>query len=75
MSPRRRVLTPAKTAALELVVNSEALRLAAERGYIDAISDARAVGCSWREIAERVGQSHQSVHQWYTRRVARQPRQ
>jgi hypothetical protein len=48
-------------------VHAERQRI--ETAYFEAITAARAQGCSWRELAWWAGlPHHQSLQQWYVRR-------
>jgi CRP-like cAMP-binding protein len=48
-----------------------ALRALAERLEILQVQNARALGWSWQDIAERLGVTKQTVHRKYGRRVGR----
>ena len=48
-----------------------ALRVLMERLEMLQVENARALGWSWQEIADRLGVTKQTVHRKYARRVGR----
>ena len=48
-----------------------ALRVLAERLEILQVQNARALGWSWQDIAERLGVTKQTVHRKYGHRIGR----
>jgi DNA-directed RNA polymerase specialized sigma24 family protein len=48
-----------------------ALRALAERLEVLQVENARKLGWSWQEIAERLGVTKQTVHRKYGRRIGR----
>jgi len=50
-----------------------ALRALTERLEILQVDNARAIGWSWQQIAERLGVTKQTVHRKHGKRTGRQP--
>jgi DNA-binding NarL/FixJ family response regulator len=48
-----------------------ALRVLAERLEVLQVQNARALGWSWQDIAQRLGVTKQTVHRKYGRRIGR----